>query len=116
MAEITVRDLVEDLDVSDDEARELIEKYIRQDPNRPGRQEAWADIGTTGAPVWYLIPHLRAAGLAEVARDWGLPKEAVVAAVAYYRRHRDLFEAKFLLEAETDSQREGSLAGRLGAP
>jgi hypothetical protein len=104
MAETSVRDIVEEFEISDDEADALIAKYIRQDPNHPGRHEAWADFGTSGASVWYLIPHVRSVGLVEVARDWRLPEEAVVAAIAYYRRHRDLFEAKFLLEAESSAQ------------
>jgi hypothetical protein len=110
VAETGVRDVVEKLEVSDDEAEALIAKYIRQDPNNPGRHEAWADFGASGAPVWHLIPYLRSADLAEVARSWSLPEEAVVAAIAYYRKHRDLFEAKFLLEAETNAQQEVGIA------
>ncbi|HKG24820.1 MAG TPA: hypothetical protein VKB09_04185 [Thermomicrobiales bacterium] len=104
MAETRVRDVVEELEISDDEAGRLIAKYIRQDPNHPGRHEAWADIGSDGAPVWHLILHLRGAGLDGVLRDRSLPEEAVLAAIAFYQQHRELFEAKLLLEAEKDSQ------------
>ncbi len=110
MADCGVRDVVEDLDISDGEAQSLIARIIRQDPSHPGRHEAWTDFGSTGAQVWHLIPHLRKAGLAEVARDWGLSEEMVLAAVAYYRQHRDLFDAKFLLEEEERSQFEVGIA------
>jgi hypothetical protein len=104
MADTRVRDIVEDIEISDDDARVLIDRYIRQDPNHPGRHEAWADTGSDGAPIWHLILHLRSDGLDGVLRDRSLPKEAILAAIAYYQQHRDLFEAKLLLEAETDAQ------------
>jgi hypothetical protein len=110
VAKTDVRDIVEALDISEEQADALITKYIRQDPNHPGRHEAWADSGTWGAPVRHLIPYLRVADADEVAQTYGLPVEAIFAAVAYYRRHRALFEARFLLEAEEDAQREEGIA------
>jgi hypothetical protein len=110
MAETTVRDVVEELEIPDDEADALIAKYIRQDPNRPERYKAWAEFRRSGALVWHRIPQVRSVGLAGAAETRGLPEEAVVAAIAYYRRHRDLFEAKFLREEERVAQQEAEIA------
>ena len=46
--------------------------------------------------VWSIIGHLRAVGgeVAHVATDYALPCEAVEAAMAYYRRYKDLIDAQ----------------------
>jgi hypothetical protein len=110
VADTNVRDVVEELEISDDEARMLIATYIHQDPSHPGRHEAWTGSDSSGAQVWHLIPQLRNAGLAKVARDWCLSEETVLAAIAYYRHHRALFDAKLLLEEEESSQFEVGIA------
>lgn len=100
MALTGVRDIVEDLRISDAEADALIAKFIKQDPHRPGRHEAWVDAGGGGAQVWIIIPYLRVSGVPEIMRAYNLPAEAVHAAIAYYRRHRSLFDARILLNDE----------------
>lgn len=73
---------------------QLIETFIKLSPSLPGVEEA--RIAGYGVPVWALVAHSRAIGGAseEVARDYGLPREAVDAALAYYRRHKAAFEAR----------------------
>src|SRR5262245_49817476 len=104
MAETSVRDVVEELEFSDDEAGRLIAKYIRRNRYRPGRHEARAVDERGGGPsVWRLIPQLRVESVDAIAEAYGLPREAVVAAIAFYRRNRRLFDAKLLLEEEAES-------------
>ena len=77
---------------------ELIDRYITQDPHRPGLAEArLADYGTH---VWALVSYYQQAvnrDLDRVAHDYDVPREAVEAALAYYRKHRRHIDAKILL-------------------
>lgn len=72
----------------------LIDKYIEINPNRPGG--ANAQIRGFGVPVSALIGYLEAVhgDVARVADDYRLPKEAVEAALAYYRQHKPLIDAR----------------------
>lgn len=83
-----------------DEAEALIARYIEQDPNRPGRHEAWVEEGQAGAQVWFVINYLRAASPETVASEYGLSRQALAAAVAYYLRHRELIDAFILVKLE----------------
>ena len=49
--------------------------------------------------MWALVGHLRAVcdDVDRVAADYELPREAVEAALAYYRRNKDLIDARLLL-------------------
>lgn len=94
-------DELDRLDLPQTTADELIARYIRQDPNRPGRHEARVVTGAASPQVWLLIPFIKTAGFDEVARSYALPREAVVAAVAYYQRNRPLIDAKILLDDES---------------
>lgn len=78
---------------------DLIERYIEENPHRPGVDEA--RVRQHGAPVWALVGHLDAAGgdLDTVAHDYRLPREAVDAALAYYRRHKDAIDARLATNA-----------------
>ena len=80
--------------------QELIEKYIEPNPNRPGVAEA--RITGYGVSVWALVGYLEAVhgDIAQVADDYGLPREAVEAALAYYHRHKGLIDAR--LAANSD--------------
>ena len=53
------------------------------------------------ASVWSIIAHLHVVGddVAQVAADYALPSEAVEAAMAYYRRHKDLIDARIVANA-----------------
>lgn len=72
----------------------LIERYIEQNPHRPGLDEARL-IGY-GVAVWALIGYLSGASgdVARVAEDYNIPLEAVQAAIAYYDEHRILIDAR----------------------
>ncbi|HSH81563.1 MAG TPA: hypothetical protein VLA19_23795 [Herpetosiphonaceae bacterium] len=71
-----------------------IAEYIELNPHVPGLAEA--RLKGYGVAVWALIGHLPAVkgDLAGVARDYGVPLEAVEAAVAYYQRYRVLIDAR----------------------
>ncbi len=71
-----------------------IAEYIQLNPHVPGIAEA--RLKGYGVAVWALIGHLPAVkgDLAALAGDYGVPLEAVEAAVAYYRRYRALIDAR----------------------
>ena len=75
-------------------AEALITRYIELDPDRPGIAEARL-IGS-GVPVWALIGHYQATGrdARYVADSYAVPLEAVQAALAYYRQHHAVIEAR----------------------
>lgn len=74
----------------------LVAKYIVRDPNGLGADEA-ATIW--GVPVWAIVGYLRGEGatLVDVAEAYDLPHVAVRAALAYYRQHPALIDARLLL-------------------
>jgi uncharacterized protein (DUF433 family) len=78
---------------------QLIDAYIELDSWLPGVEEA--RIIGYGVPVWALIGHRQAiAGdVDEVAQDYDLPREAVKAAFAYYRRHQAALDARIAANA-----------------
>jgi hypothetical protein len=107
MAETSVRDIVEELEIPDDEAEALIAKHIRRNYYRPGRHEARAVDERGGGPsIWRLLRVLRVEDVDEVAEGYALPRESVLAAIAFYRRHRQLFDAKILIEEDAEADPE----------
>jgi hypothetical protein len=75
---------------------ELIAEHMDPDP--------WLSIQDGrlfkyGTAVWVLIAALRAndQDAERVARDYDIPMEAMDAALAYYRRHQAIIDAKILL-------------------
>jgi uncharacterized protein (DUF433 family) len=79
---------------------QLIACHVEENPERPG--PAWARLRESGVEVWALVSYAqRAAGgdLAQVAEDYELPLETVGAAIAYYRRHQPLIDARIALNA-----------------
>jgi uncharacterized protein (DUF433 family) len=78
---------------------QLIQRHIDPDWDRYPGGPADARLRDSGVPVWALVGHLRAVGddLDQVAADYELPREAVDAALAYYRHHKSLIEARLLL-------------------
>lgn len=75
----------------------LIERYI--DPNWDrygGRADARLNVGV---PVWSLVGYLRVfnGDVDQVAAAFEIPREAVEAALAYYRRNKNYIDARFLL-------------------
>jgi uncharacterized protein (DUF433 family) len=71
---------------------DLIAKYIEPNPNRPGADEV--RLAPYGQSVWAIIGDYRVVegDVQEVAADYDLPVEAVEAALAYYRRHKDIID------------------------
>jgi hypothetical protein len=77
---------------------ELIARYVREDPDRPGPLHA--RLKESGEKVWLLIAYLHGPAkgdIGQTARDYELPEEAVRAADAYYRRHKALINARIAL-------------------
>ncbi|MBI3971845.1 MAG: hypothetical protein HY332_11200 [Chloroflexi bacterium] len=79
---------------------ELITQYVDPDPH--GRGPAEARLRDYGTSVWALVAYYLDAvdhDLDRVARDYDVPREAVEAALAYYRRNQALIDARLLLNA-----------------
>jgi len=76
------------------DAKQLIAEYIEENPNVPGAADAW--IRDRGVPVWAVIDQYEATGrdAAAVARAYRIPRAAMDAALAYYRRHRAVIKAR----------------------
>ncbi len=72
----------------------LITQYIEVNPLRSGVDEA--RITGTGIPVWALIADTQLAKVpAEtLATDYAIPLDAIRAALAYYRHHQAVFDAR----------------------
>ncbi len=74
---------------------DLIAQYIERNPNKPGLDEA--RLKNDHVSVWALIGYLNLAVEGDIDRvinDYGVPREAVQAAIAYYRRHRCRIDAR----------------------
>ncbi|MCX6021987.1 MAG: hypothetical protein NTZ05_09710 [Chloroflexi bacterium] len=89
---------------------ELIQQYIEYDPHRHGKSNAY--LRDYGTPVWAIIGAWKANGghHLETAAAYGVPGEAVVAALAYYRHY-----AKFIDERLDDSDDYDIAEGLTGA-
>jgi uncharacterized protein (DUF433 family) len=81
--------------------QEIIDRYIDLDTDRYPGGRADARLRTYGVPVWALIGQLRVldGDVDQVARDYELPREAVEAALAYYRRNKEYIDARLLLNS-----------------
>ena len=81
--------------------QDLIEKYIDLDTDRYPGGRADARLREYGVPVWALIGQLQAIGNDpdQLATDYELPREAVEAALAYYRRNKQYIDARIALNA-----------------
>jgi uncharacterized protein (DUF433 family) len=77
----------------------LIARYIEQHPRRPGIDEARL-IGF-GVPVWAIVGYSFAVGgeIDRVASDYEVLEGAVRAALAYYRRHHAVIDARLAANA-----------------
>ncbi|MGH2458876.1 MAG: hypothetical protein ACRDIY_08410 [Chloroflexota bacterium] len=58
-------------------------------------------LAINGVPIWALIGYLEAVrgDPTQVADDYAIPREAVSAALAYYRRHRSAIYARIAANA-----------------
>src|SRR5262249_21044974 len=70
----------------------LIDRYIEPNPHKPGAENA--RLKNEGIAVWALIAALGGAegDISRVVKDYGVPPEAVQAALAYYQAHHDLLK------------------------
>lgn len=69
--------------------RSLIDRWVGT-PDAFVPDPAEARLRASGVPVWALVGYWQVVDhdVARVARDYHLPDEAVLAALAYYERHR----------------------------
>jgi uncharacterized protein (DUF433 family) len=76
-----------------------IARWIEANPYRPG--VANARVRDYGVPVWALVGHAAATGrpVAELAADYAIPVEAAEAALAFYRRHTAVIDARIAANA-----------------
>lgn len=74
--------------------RELIERYIDERPGETG--SSGARLRDYGASVWALVAYYEATGgdAERVAVAYELPRNAVDAALAYYRQHKASIDAR----------------------
>jgi uncharacterized protein (DUF433 family) len=77
----------------------LIARYVEPNPHKPG--EAEARLRDYGVSVWALVEYWYGVDFdkATVAQDYDLPPEAVDAALAYYKAHKALVDARIALNA-----------------
>jgi len=75
---------------------ELIARWIEP----AGRTADEARVAPAGARVFRVVAEVELAGgdAAAAGRAYGLPPEAVAAALAYYRRHRPVIDARITLD------------------
>ncbi|HKG26329.1 MAG TPA: hypothetical protein VKB09_11815 [Thermomicrobiales bacterium] len=73
---------------------QLIARYIKEDPYLSG--EAEVRLTDSLIHVWAVIAQLKVEDwdVAQAARDYGIPEVEVQAALAYYRRHQDVLDAR----------------------
>jgi uncharacterized protein (DUF433 family) len=77
----------------------LIVRWVELHPQRPEPDEA--RLVRYGIPVWSLVGYLEAVDqdVDRAAADYDVPREAVEAAVAYYRRHQGPIDARIAANA-----------------
>jgi uncharacterized protein (DUF433 family) len=80
---------------------QLIQRHVDPDWDRYPGGRADARLRDSGVPVWALVGHLRAIDndLDRAAADYEIPREALDAALAFYRRHKSLIDARLLLNS-----------------
>ena len=85
----------------DDDA--LLTQYIAHDPAAP--QVGDARLVGSDLPVWAIVRDLKAArgNVLQVAADYGLPRDAVVAARTYYFRYAAVIDARIAVERSSRS-------------
>ncbi|HEY7036973.1 MAG TPA: DUF433 domain-containing protein [Thermomicrobiales bacterium] len=78
-----------------------LDALVVQDPHRSGRDNA--RLRDHGTQVWVIIDYLQGRNwdIETTKSDWDLSDADIRAAIRYYERHRDLIEARILLENES---------------
>ncbi len=79
--------------------QELIARHIEPNPHRSGPHEA--RLKEYGVSVWALVGYWKGTSgdVDQVAEAYQVPREAVEAALAYYRQHQYLIDARLALNA-----------------
>ncbi len=72
----------------------LLSTYIHFDPSEPGVDQA--RVAPADVPVWVIVAQLEGVNenVTQVAEDYELPREAVEAAIIFYRRNRAAIDAR----------------------
>jgi hypothetical protein len=79
--------------------QELIDRLIEQHNRKRGYAESI--MVENGASVWVRIHDWLSVGdLARVKKNWDLTDEALIAEIAYYRRHKQVIDARIALEED----------------
>jgi uncharacterized protein (DUF433 family) len=80
--------------------KELIAHYVEENPHRPGVADVRL-VSPYGVPVWAIVGYLDVVegNLSQVAEDYLVPVEAVKAALAYYRQHKAVIDARISANA-----------------
>ncbi len=75
----------------------LITEYLEINPDKPGLDQA--RLKEYGVAVWAIVAYYQAVNgdSRQVAQDYELPPEQVDAALAYYRRHQTLLDARIAI-------------------
>jgi len=81
------------------EPEALIEHYVEPNPHHAGPADV--RLREYCVPVWALIGYWKAAegDVERVAADYRLPREAVEAAIAYYKRNKAVIDARIAANA-----------------
>ncbi len=76
------------------EANKLIHRWVAADPYHSGPDDV--RIINYGVSVWAVIGYLPAVhgDVAQAARDFDIPVEAVLAAIAYYGENREAIDER----------------------
>ena len=79
-----------------------LDAMVAEDPNEPGRH--FARLVDSYQHVWVVLATLRRThgDIGQAMAEWGVSEQEVRAAIRYYERHRDVFDAFFLLQQEVD--------------
>lgn len=77
----------------------LIERHVRLDPHGPAPADT--RLVDSGVNIWALVAYRDAnlAGLDAIAPAFGTSPEAIRAAFAFYRRHRDAIDGRVAANA-----------------
>ena len=75
----------------------LIADYIELNPDKPGLDQA--RIKEYGVAVWALMAYYQATSgdINRVAADYEIPAVHIEAALAYYKRHQALLDARIAI-------------------
>lgn len=78
---------------------DLITRYIVEDPYRPGAAEV--RLAGSGVSVWAIIGYLPAVDgdIERAAHDYDIDPDAVRAAVAWYRQHKNAIDERLAANA-----------------